>query len=178
MNKRAQTLISALELSPHPEGGYYKEVYRSAVTVHSPLAGEGRNAVTDIYFLLLAGQVSRFHRVLHDEIWHFYEGAPLILIDIAAVDLQLREVGLGGGGMPDDRAKLSSSAAGTQGRPMQFKHCVQGGNWQAAYSTGEYSLVGCTVAPGFAFSDFTFLADDIALQEAIITKYPDVKRLL
>ena len=113
--------------------------------VHSPLAGGSRSGLTDIYFLLLAGQVSRLHRVLHDEIWHFYEGAPLVLVEITAEDLVLQEV------------RLENSGS----RP-QYKHCVQGGNWQAAYSTGDYSLIGCTVAPGFDFADFQFLQENNA----------------
>lgn len=100
MNNRALTIIDALELSPHPEGGYFKEIYRSETTVLSPHAGEMRSALTDIYFLLISGQVSRFHRVLHDEIWHFYEGAPLMLVEIEADGSLMREVSLESGGMP------------------------------------------------------------------------------
>ncbi len=158
MKNRALSLIDSLELSPHPEGGYYKEVYRSPTTVHSPRAGENRKALTDIYFLLLSGQVSRLHRVLHDEIWHFYEGAPLLLMEIEAEGFKLQEVRL--------------ESCGSQPR---YKHCIRGGNWQAAYSTGEYSLVGCTVAPGFDFADFEFLSENAAQKAAVLEKFPEVK---
>ena len=161
MKNRALNVIDSLELSPHPEGGYYKEIYRSETTVHSPYAGAMRNALTDIYFLLLSGQISRLHRVLHDEIWHLYEGAPLVLVEIEGNGLEMREVRLEGcGSLP------------------KYKHCVKGGNWQAAYSTGEYTLVGCTVAPGFAFEDFQFLSQDAAQQSAVLEKFPSVCHLL
>ena len=179
MNNRALALIDALELSPHPEGGYYKEVYRSATSVHSPQAGARRSALTDIYFLLLFGQVSKFHRVLHDEIWHFYEGDPLMLVELCGEDLELREICLGSrGDMPKYKAELSSFSAQTKLMPLRYKHCVEGGNWQAAYSSGEYSLVGCSVAPGFEFSDFLFLSQDAERQAAVLKKYPMMRHLL
>lgn len=161
MNNRALALINGLELSPHPEGGYYKEIYRSETTVHSPHSRAMRNALTDIYFLLLSGQISRFHRVLHDEIWHLYEGAPLVIVEIEANGLKMQEVRLEG-----------------CGPAPKYKHRVKGGNWQAAYSTGEYTLVGCTVAPGFAFDDFQFLSQDAELQSIVLKKFPMVRRLL
>jgi predicted cupin superfamily sugar epimerase len=141
MHKRATELIKQLNLSPHPEGGYFKEVYRSEQIVVSPVNNEQRNAVTDIYFLLCTGQVSRFHKVLHDEIWNFYEGDPLKLIEVDAESMEVSEVILG------DKDSV------------QYKHCIKADNWQAAETTGEYSLVGCTVAPGFDFADFSFLSD-------------------
>jgi predicted cupin superfamily sugar epimerase len=134
----AEELISLLDLEPHPEGGYYRETYRSSTSVASPSHGESRNAVTDIYFLLTNGQVSRFHRVCHDEIWHFYSGSPLRLLVW-------------------DGAAVKETIIGEPAGP--FKHVVVGGEWQAAESLGEYSLVGCTVAPGFDFADFQFLTD-------------------
>ncbi|EDM25705.1 hypothetical protein LNTAR_13187 [Lentisphaera araneosa HTCC2155] len=138
MNIRAKELIETLELIEHPEGGYYKETYRSSENVFSHPAESERSAVTEIYFLLCKGQVSRFHKVLHDEFWHFFEGAPLRLI---AGDLQsFEEFELGGAS-------------------TNYQHCIQGGRWQAAESTGNYTLVGCTVAPGFDFADFAFLSE-------------------
>ena len=163
MDNDALTLIEELELSPLPEGGYYKEIYRAKTTVHSPHAGAVRSALTDIYFLLASGQVSRLHRVLHDEIWHFYAGAPLVLVEIEAEGLKMREVCLSG--------------CGTPGAP-KFTHCIHGGNWQAAYSTGAYTLVGCTVAPGFDFADFRFLSQEQELQSAVLEQFPNLGRLL
>ncbi len=161
MDPRALTLIDTLALSPHPEGGYYKEMYRSDTRVHSPHAGAMREALTDIYFLLLSGQISRFHRVLHDEIWHLYEGAPLVLVEIEANGTEIREVRLEG-----------------SGPPPKYKYCVKGGNWQAAFSMGEYTLVGCTVAPGFDFTDFQFLSQNTELQTTVLEKFPMVSHLL
>lgn len=161
MNNRASTLIDTLELSPHPEGGYFKEMYRSATDVLSPCNGTTRNAVTDIYFLLISGQISRLHRVLHDEIWHFYEGDPLELIEIQPDLAEIKKIVLhGNSNMP------------------KYKHCVRGGNWQAASTRGEYSLVGCTVAPGFDFANFSFMAEDDALQAILLRKFPELKAFL
>src|SRR3982751_7125659 len=76
---RAAELVAALKMAPHPEGGYYAEVYRSTTMVQPDDARSRRPALTSIYFLLPEGAVSRWHRVQSDEIWHFYEGAPLHL---------------------------------------------------------------------------------------------------
>jgi predicted cupin superfamily sugar epimerase len=138
--KRADELIQQLHLTPHVEGGYYARTYRSSLSIVSPVNGKTRCAATDIYFLLTFNDKSCIHRVIHDEIWHFYEGAPLKLVDIQKDTLKLSIVTLG------DR----------QGFPL-YKHCIKGGNWQAAYSTGEYTLAGCTVAPGFEYDDFEIL---------------------
>ncbi len=139
MNERAKELIEKLELIEHPEGGYFKETYRSGINVFSPSAGAERSTVTEIYFLLCKGQVSRFHKVAHDEFWHFFEGAPLRLIDGDLEDFQEFELG---------------------GEELRYQHCIRGGYWQAAESNGDYTLVGCTVAPGFDFVDFAFLNED------------------
>jgi predicted cupin superfamily sugar epimerase len=160
MSQRVKDLIEQLQLMPHPEGGYYKEVYRSGESVHSDRAGAKRSAVTDIYFLLSEGQISRFHRVCHDEIWHFYEGAPLELLEIEPNPCQLNKMLLG-----------------IQDGTPHFKHCIAGNNWQAARSTGEYSLVGCTVAPGFDFQDFEFLSDSTE-RGGIEMLYPELKTFI
>ena len=161
MNKTAQKLIKTLELSPHPEGGYYKEIYRSQDKLKSPQNGEIRSAVTDIYFLLVSGQISRFHKVLHDEVWHFYEGDPLELVEIQSDSLDVSRIILGNkNGIP------------------RYKHCIKGGNWQAAYSTGSYSLAGCTVAPGFDFADFEFLKENSAVHSAILVTNPWLLNLI
>jgi hypothetical protein len=130
-------LIDRYGLTPHPEGGYFKEIYRSRQRVRSAIVTETRNAVTHIYFLLKKGQISRFHRVVHDEIWNFYEGDPLQLIQF---DTGIKEETIG----PGCEAYVT---------------IVPGNTWQAAATTGRYSLVGCTVAPGFDFTDFSFLRD-------------------
>jgi predicted cupin superfamily sugar epimerase len=161
MNERAESIIQELGLTPHPEGGFFKETFRSELLVKSPVNGEMRNAVTDIYFLLLAGQVSRFHKVLHDEIWHFYEGDPIELIELDADSLDSAHVILG-----------------NDSHIPTHKHCVKGGNWQAARSMGDYSLVGCTVAPGFDFADFSFLKENELLSAKLLARNPELADLV
>ena len=148
-----EDLIKKYGLSPHPEGGYYREIYRSDFSIQSERAADTRAAVTHIYFLLGKGQVSRFHRVVHDEIWNHYQGAPLTLHRF-------------------DGAAVTTDTIG----PGQdhFTAVVPGRVWQAAESTGEYSLVGCTVAPGFDFTDFSFLSDspsDLTTLKGLKTEY-------
>lgn len=154
---KVQELIEQYQLSAHPEGGYFRETYRSDVTITSPLADSSRNAVTQIYFLLGETDVSRFHKVLHDEIWHFYHGAPLRLLELTQQGC--KEIYLGG-------------EAGS------FHHVIKGGHYQAAESTGEYTLMGCTVAPGFDFSDFTFLVDEPGGTELISRTSDSLKKFI
>ncbi|MEW6672991.1 MAG: cupin domain-containing protein [Thermodesulfobacteriota bacterium] len=150
-------LIDRYRLIPHPEGGCYREVYRSGQTLLSPAAGKARSALTHIYFLLAAGQVSRFHKVIHDEVWNFYEGDPLKLIQYDGVKVTEVIIGVAGG---------------------DFVSVVKGGVFQAAESTGAFSLAGCTVAPGFEFEDFSFLADDSELKIKLTENCPVYRRLL
>jgi uncharacterized protein len=156
---RATTLINRLALIPHPEGGYYGEVYRSSAAVQPADARGSRAAVTTIYFLLTADAVSRWHRVNSDEIWHFYEGAPLDLWVMSPVHREVTHHQLG---------SLRDEA-----RPIV---AVPAGYWQAARSSGSYTLVGCTVAPGFDFRDFT-LADE-SMATAVHAKHPTLADLL
>lgn len=132
----ADALIALLELQPHPEGGYYRETFRDAVTI------EGRAASTVIYFLLKAGQASHWHRVDAAEVWHYYRGAPLELRISDGHKLQTIVLGsdLENGSVP--------------------QHVVPHQAWQAARSLGDYTLVGCTVAPGFEFSGFEMAPAD------------------
>lgn len=127
----AAAVIAALDLQPHPEGGYFRETHRSAA------AGGERAAVSQIYYLLAAGEVSAWHRIDATEIWHAYAGAPLRL-DIAETDGMVRSIVLG--------------AAVTNGETAHG--VVPPGAWQSAESLGAWSLVGCTVAPAFEFSSF------------------------
>jgi len=161
MVNRAQYLIAALGLIPHPEGGYYRELYRSSATV-LPADGRGqRAALTTIYFLLPAGAVSRWHRVQSDEVWHFYEGAPLDLW-ITSPD-----------GGPASRVRLGP-IDGKQ-RPAWT---APAGWWQAARSTGAYTLVGCTVGPGFDFRDFALASAQPGASAALRTRHPELAELL
>jgi uncharacterized protein len=121
---RAVALVEALQLTPHPEGGYYREVYRS-------------HALTTIYFLLTRGVVSRWHRVHHsDEVWHFYEGDPVELT------------------VADPHEETHAVRLGPVAPGQCPVHTVPASCWQSARSTGAYSLVGCTVAPPFSFENF------------------------
>ena len=128
----ATDVIARLELRPHPEGGHYRETFRDSRTD----AG-GRALSTAIYFLLARGERSHWHRIDAVEIWHYYAGDPLTLR--IAHD----------GGVPHT-IRLGPDAAADQ-RPQAI---VPAQAWQAAESNGDWTLVGCTVAPGFDFSTF------------------------
>ncbi len=119
-------------MQPHPEGGWYKETWRES----SPNAE--RASGTAIFYLLEAGQYSHWHKVDAAEIWHWYDGAPLTL-----------EIS------PDDETPASQHVLGPDILSGQMPQIiVPKGHWQCAKSTGSYSLVGCTVSPGFEFSGF------------------------
>ena len=129
----AAEVIRLLELRPHPEGGQFRETFRDQRMVDGALA-----ASTAIYFLLARGERSRWHRVDVVEIWHYYAGAPLQLEIVA------------GGGGPIERSVLGPDLA-TRARPQIV---VPAHAWQSAQSLGEWTLAGCTVAPGFEFRGF------------------------
>lgn len=137
----ASELIAGLGLERHPEGGWYRETYRAAGTIPGTLlpgqVGGERSFSTAIYFLLERGDISALHRIRSDELWHFHAGAPLIVHVITPA----------GGSYA--LALGSDPAAGET-----FQAVVPAGCWFGAETTGDYSLVGCTVAPGFDFADF------------------------
>ncbi|MGQ8365482.1 cupin domain-containing protein [Glaciecola sp. 1036] len=139
---RIENLIESLSLKPHPEGGYYNEEYRSNLSLTSPTANEQRVAMSHIYYLMPQGQISRWHKVLHDEIWNVYEGDPLRILTF-------------------DGLEVEETFIGHIGREVQnnYYKVVPRGYYQAAETTGLYTLLGCTVAPGFTFDDFFFLED-------------------
>ena len=148
---RAADLVGKLALQPHPEGGWYREIYRSPTRVTTTRGS--RSALTTIYYLLEQSQVSRWHVVQADELWHFYAGAPLELVAYSpttrAVERHvLGHVGEGGLGAPPHGGPAAASVS-----------IIPTGVWQAARSLGEYSLVGCTVGPGFEFADFQFVSE-------------------
>jgi len=160
MHSRAAELIATLGLRPHPEGGYFAEVYRSAARVQPSDSRSERAALTTIYFLLTAADVSCWHRVRSDEVWHFYEGDPLELV---TADPDFAHV---------TRRLLGRATVGTH--PV---HVVRADEWQAARSTGDYTLVGCTVGPGFEFEDFEMLRDR-ADAEAVRRRHPEVSEFI
>jgi len=129
----ADEIIRLLELQPHPEGGHYRETLRDS---HSIDSQSGRAASSAIYFLLRDGEISRWHRVDAAEVWHWYAGAPLALSIIEGA--QKRDVRLG-----------VDLTAGERPQAVVPAH-----SWQQAQSLGAWTLVGCTVAPGFEFAGF------------------------
>jgi uncharacterized protein len=132
MRLSARDVIRLLDLEPHPEGGHFRETFRNARQVEG-----GRAACTAIYFLLARGERSHWHRVDATEIWHWHAGAPLAL-DIAQAAGRIERAILG-----------SDLVAGERPQAVVPAHA-----WQAARSLGEWTLVGCTVAPGFEFARF------------------------
>ncbi|MFN4309702.1 MAG: cupin domain-containing protein [Ferrovibrio sp.] len=134
----ADEIIAALKLRPHPEGGHYVETFRDAP------GPDGRSRSTAIYFLLRAGERSHWHRVDAVEIWHFHAGAPLLLSIAETAGAPVQQITLGHGV--------------TEGhRPQGI---VPPHHWQAAESLGDWTLVGCTVAPGFDFAGFELAPSD------------------
>ena len=127
----AQEVIARLSLKAHPEGGWYRETFRD------PREVEGRSVGTAIYYLLDVGEVSEWHRVDAAAIWHWYAGAPMVItISPNGHDAQAHHLG----------------PALEQGQQPQI--VVPAGHWQTATSLGAWTLVGCTVAPGFDFAGF------------------------
>lgn len=132
----ADEIIKHLKLAPHPEGGYYRQTW---------IADEaGRPSGTAIYFLLKAGETSHWHKVDATEIWHYYAGAPLKLFRAAT-----------------DQGPSKTDLLGPDLARGQFPQLiVEKDHWQAAETTGAYTLVGCTVSPAFQFSGFTLAPPD------------------
>jgi len=161
MNK-LQQIIEKLQLEPHPEGGYFRETYRSKGEI-SPenLGGEfnsSRNYSTCIYFLLTSDSFSAFHRIKQDEIWHFYDGSPIRLHTISE------------GGKHNEHVIGKDILNGEQPQLV-----VNAGDWFAAELINEkdFSLVGCTVSPGFSFEDF-----ELPERKELISIFPQHKDLI
>ncbi|MBI5260515.1 MAG: cupin domain-containing protein [Bradyrhizobium sp.] len=136
--RTAAEIIAHLELRPHPEGGHYRETFRDA-----GLDAHGRSRSTAIYFLLARGERSHWHRIDAAEIWHYYAGHPLTL-----------RIAHGGGA--EHMVRLGPDVAGGE-HPQAI---VPAHAWQAAESTGDWTLVGCTVAPAFQFTSFELAPRD------------------
>jgi predicted cupin superfamily sugar epimerase len=155
-----QSLINHYQLLPHPEGGYFKETYRSVDNIpHAALPEQfpgPRSLSTAIYFLLLKDLFSAFHCIKSDECWHFYEGDSLH-VHVLHVNGNYELIQLG-----------RNSANGEVYQAM-----VPAGAWFASESKGEYSFVGCTVSPGFDFNDF-----ELAEADKLIAKYPENASLI
>jgi predicted cupin superfamily sugar epimerase len=134
----ADEVIAQLQLSPHPEGGCYRETFRDATS-----DATGRSASTAIYFLLREGEISAWHRIDAAELWHWYAGAPLALETADAA------------GSGSEQILGTQFQSGQRPLGIVLPH-----QWQRARSLGAWSLVGCTVAPGFEFASFQLAADD------------------
>ncbi|MCH8569094.1 MAG: cupin domain-containing protein [Balneolales bacterium] len=170
MKSRKLELINNLELLPHPEGGYFKENYRSSEKVdlsESEQSFSGpRSFSTAIYYLLGADDFSAFHRIKSDELWHFYEGNPIVIHIIHQDGLY-------------EAKYLGKDTAAEQ----EYQVVVPAGAWFAAevLSRGEnkdaFSLAGCTVSPGFDFDDFE-LADSYMLCNAFPEHHEIIRRLV
>ena len=162
MNLTIERLISSLELKPHPEGGYFRETYRSFGEIDeinlAPKYTGKRNFSTCIYFLLTSYDFSAFHRIKQDEIWHFYDGSPLRLHVITPAG---------------DYSEYLIGRVLDKGQIPQF--VVPGGSWFAAevMDQNSYSLVGCTVSPGFDFKDF-----ELRSRKELLALFPDQEKII
>lgn len=170
MTDRAADLIALLDLQPHPEGGHYRETFRSPASVQPTDGRPPRSALTSIDFLLTAGQCSRWHRVQSDEIWHLLEGGPLRLW-LLPPDVERDAAATAGTAV--HTVKLAPASATTH--PV---HVVPAGWWQATELLGAHALAACSVAPGFEFADFAFAREHAHASAAIRAAGPDASALL
>jgi predicted cupin superfamily sugar epimerase len=171
----AQEVADALALQPHPEGGYFRETYRSSGMQQT---GRGeRSLATALLFLVAAGRPSRFHRLTSDEMWIHQAGAllELLLIDAAGA-LRTHVLGaVGSVAAPSPQAGPSLDA-----RPsLEPQALVPAGTWQAARlfgpaaGPGDWALVTCVVVPGFDYEDF-----ELAQRDALIAQHPDLRQVI
>jgi predicted cupin superfamily sugar epimerase len=162
MKPTAQTYIQALKMQAHPEGGFYKETYRSDHLMHVTKTGDGtvvqRSVSTGIYFLMEQGNFSAFHKISSDEMWHFYAGQALEILELKSWgELLCTRLG------PDIL------------RGDVHQYVVQANTWFASRVAdgSAFSLVGCTVAPGFDFADFC-----LASREVLLADFPQHGRII
>lgn len=159
--RNADYWINTLHLAPHPEGGYFREVFRSMEKIAREglpqrFSGE-RNFLTSIYYLLRKGERSSLHRLKSDELWYFHDGAPLSVYALSEDGVSRHVLGL-------------DAASGQLPQAV-----IPAGCWFGAVIEGEggYSLVGCAVAPGFDFADF-----ELASRDAMLARYPHHRSLV
>ena len=160
--KSAQQWADLLQLLPHPEGGWFKEMYRSqgkiaADSLPDEFGGE-RSFSASIYFLLAKGTFSAFHRILSDEVWHFYSGDALVIHEITPQGQYFAH-------------RLGQDVISGE----RFQLVIPAGSWFASEvcEEGQFGLVGCTVAPGFDFSDF-----EMAQQSLLIAAFPQHETII
>jgi predicted cupin superfamily sugar epimerase len=156
--EKSQEWIAGLNLKPHPEGGFYNEVYRSQVTVEPSCLPDGfsgkRHISTSIYYLLRAGEKSVLHRLLSDEIWYFHAGDPLTIVMLDQ----------------DKPKQVTLGSDVSNGQLLQF--AIPAGTWFGAFvpNPGNYALCSCQVSPGFDFDDF-----EIGMRAELINMFPSCR---
>lgn len=162
MSQNAEFWINHLKLKKHPEGGYFKEVYRSNEVINIKGLPDRytsfRNISTSIYFLLKSDEFSAFHRLKSDETWHFYTGSALIIFII------------------DYKGKMRKIRLGSNlQKQTHLQFTIPRGYWFAAKveTQASFALLGCTVAPGFDFEDF-----ELGKKSELLGKYPQHKQLI
>ena len=157
-----EDIVRKLKLEPHPEGGYFKETYRSLGEIKQDSLdqnyGGKRNYSTCIYFLLTSDNFSAFHRIKQDEIWHFYDGSPIRLHIISELGIY--------------RDHVIGRNLSNRETPQLV---VPGGSWFAAevINSNTFSLVGCTVSPGFSFEDF-----ELKARKELISLFPEEAEII
>jgi hypothetical protein len=154
---RAAELVRELRLSPHPEGGQYREVFRSRRMVRTDDGRSERWAATAIHYLICAGERRGLHRVASDEVWSWHEGAPLELLMVDPAFEVAHRVVLG--------------PVGDGRMPMRV---VPAGIWQGVRPLGDYALAGCIVVPGFERSDLRLLVEEEASAATFRARHPDL----
>lgn len=157
-----QSLIKKYDLKDHPEGGFYTETFKSNVDSKITISGKtvNRKASTAIYFLIIPGNVSRLHRIQSDEVWHFYLGGSMTVIELDNCDPK------------GYRATVLGSNV-NNGELVQYT--VKAGIWFGSFPNegSEYSFVGCTVAPGFEFEDF-----ELGSYDSLSKEFPNAKEMI
>lgn len=155
-------IVEHLQLQAHPEGGFYKETYRSSLVISDKALpnefGGERNICTSIYFLIDKTNFSALHKIKSDEIWHFYLGDALEVIEIT-----------------EDGELISTLVGNKLNEGQVLQYTVKAGNWfgSRVAKGGNYSLVGCTVAPGFDFNDF-----EMAEKDSLTNAYPQHQKII
>lgn len=154
MNKEAARLVKKLGLEKHPEGGYFRQTYRSDMIVNVAGYDGPRNISTAIYYMLVGNQFSAFHRIRSDEIWHHYAGGSITLYTIG------------------NNGKLSRIKIGRGETPQA---AIKAGTWFAASlnSKRSYCLLGCTVSPGFHYRDW-----ELGKRGDLVRTYPQHKKII
>lgn len=153
----AVRIIEKLELKAHPEGGYFNEIYRSSEVYTGGNISAERNCGTSIYFLLKGNDFSSFHRLKYDEIWHFYKGSPISVVML-------------------DQSGIKYKTLGTDILNNEEPQIIiPAGTWFGGYlkNNDSYSLIGCTMSPGFDYQDF-----ELAKRNELLTMYPDYKEII